>query len=322
MPHDRACGGGRYSVWSRLIPRLPDAKVWWFCGLLVTGIFILDRAIPLGVAAGVAYIGPVLVALRLRRLRAVFVVAAICSVLVIWDMVVSPPAAEQWKALLNRGLSVGAIWIAAWLGSSANRAAMMLRVLNAELEARVEERTRQTMRMSEAMHESEARLRAIVETASDAIIGADQGGGVIYWNPAAEAIFGYTAEEMTGQPLTRIMPERFRDAHTAGMRRLATTGHSRVIGQTLELAGLRKDGTEFPLELTLASWKSGAELFFTAIIRDATWRKQAEAVLKQEKDELQKMNQIMMGREARILELKQEVNDLLKELSKSRRYGA
>src|SRR5207237_6633083 len=72
------------------------------------------------------------------------------------------------------------------------------------------------------------------------------------------------------------MPERFREAHRAGLARYVATGEARVIGKTVELAGRRNDGTEFPLELSLAAWKHGSEVAFTAIIRDITARKEGE----------------------------------------------
>jgi len=124
--------------------------------------------------------------------------------------------------------------------------------------------------------EQKERLRAIAETSRDAIVAADQEGRVTYWNPTAEIMFGYTKEEMKGQPLTRIIPERFRDAHIAGVQRFVTTGQSRIIGRTIEVTGLRKDGTEFPVELSLAAWKSEGQWTFAAIIRDVTERKRIE----------------------------------------------
>ena len=141
-----------------------------------------------------------------------------------------------------------------------------------------------------------------------------------FFRKAAELLFGY-AEEILDKPLTVLMPERFREAHAQGLKRFMSTGQSRVIGHVLELVGLRKDGQEFPIELSLATWKIGADPSFTAIIRDVTERKRAATALQREKDELQKQNQIMMGREERILELKREVNDLLKALGKVSRYN-
>src|SRR5206468_1044250 len=79
--------------------------------------------------------------------------------------------------------------------------------------------------------------------------------------------------------LTLIMPERFRDAHQQGFKRHLETGEAHVMGKTVELAGRRKDGTEFPLELSLASWGTSEGIFFTGIIRDITERKRAEGAL-------------------------------------------
>ena len=173
-----------------------------------------------------------------------------------------------------------------------------------------------------ALRESEARLRAVVETARDAIVSAGAEGRILTFNRAAEQMFGRAAADVFNQPLTALMPERFRQAHEAGMRRFLSTGASRVIGQVLDLVGLRQDGQEFPIELSLATWTIEPAVFFTAIIRDVTVRKQAEAALKQERDELQKANQLMLGREERVIELKRQVNALLQELGRPPQYQA
>ena len=133
----------------------------------------------------------------------------------------------------------------------------------------------------EALRASEESFRSIVQTANDAIINIDSGGKVILWNKAAEEIFGFSPDEMVGQTLALIIPERFREAQIERMKHAGSTGEFKVIGKTVELAGLRKDGGEFPIELSLAAWKKNEEIFFTAIIRDITERKQAEQVLKE-----------------------------------------
>ncbi len=127
---------------------------------------------------------------------------------------------------------------------------------------------------------SEARFRAVTETASDAIISADREGTIRYFNPGAERIFGYASQEVLGQPLTRLMPERFRQAHTEGLGRYLSTRQGKVVGQTVELVGLHKDGREFPIELAIASSEVDRELFFTAIVRDITVRAEAERQLR------------------------------------------
>jgi PAS domain S-box-containing protein len=139
----------------------------------------------------------------------------------------------------------------------------------------------------EALRASEERFRALAETANDAIVSADQQGNIIHWNKGAERTFGYSAAETLGKPLTIIMPERFRAAHRQGLERYRSTGEAHVIGKTVELVGRRKDGTEFPLELSLSSWKTGPGAFFTGIIRDITERKRAEEEVRKAKEELE-----------------------------------
>src|SRR5713101_2678399 len=131
-------------------------------------------------------------------------------------------------------------------------------------------------RIEDALAASEERFRNLAETASDAIISADSRGNVVYFNRAAEGMFRYSADEIVGQPLTILMPERFREAHRKGLDRYLSTGEAHVLGKTVELAGLRKDGSEFPLELSLSGWKTREGMFFTGILRDMTERKKAE----------------------------------------------
>ncbi len=133
--------------------------------------------------------------------------------------------------------------------------------------------------MSEIAPHEQEQFRAVADSASDAIISADSLGNIVYWNRAAESVFGYAVDEVLGRPLDFIMPERYRDAHHEGMARTNSGGESRVIGHTVELHGLRKDGAEFPLELSLSTWTIDGSVFYTGIIRDITERKQVEREL-------------------------------------------
>lgn len=145
----------------------------------------------------------------------------------------------------------------------------------------------QNSRHLDALKESEERLRAVVESAKDAIISVDSQGCIVFWNSAAESVFGYPPGEILGRPLETIMPERFRVQHRHGMLRALSQEGTLHGGRTVELFALRKDGSEFPIELSLARWKSRGETFFTGIIRDVTDRKRAERELRQAHEELE-----------------------------------
>ena len=138
---------------------------------------------------------------------------------------------------------------------------------------------------------SEERYRAVVESATEAIISANSRGEMVSWNRAAAAIFGYREEEVLGKPFTMLMPERYLEAYQRSLTRLHQPGESRVIGSILEFSGLRQDGREFPLELSLSAWETGAEKFYTAMIRDTSERKRAE----REMDRLRLQNELLLN---------------------------
>jgi PAS domain S-box-containing protein len=120
----------------------------------------------------------------------------------------------------------------------------------------------------------------ISETASDAFVCSDGDSRIIYWNRAAERMFGWTAREALGSSLDVIIPDRHRRAHHGGMSQVRNTGQSRLVGRMVEVPALRRDGSEFPVELSLGMWKAGDgpnPAGFIAIIRDASQRKQLEA---------------------------------------------
>ena len=142
----------------------------------------------------------------------------------------------------------------------------------------------------QALHESEARFRSLVEAATDSIVLADHKGVILSWNPAAARLFGYTDDEVRGRPLTMLMPQRYRVAHERGLVRVRETGHSRLIGRLVELEALRKDGSEFPVELSLAMWTSDGTVFYSGIIRDITQRRRAEEIL----DRLRHLHEVIL----------------------------
>ena len=144
--------------------------------------------------------------------------------------------------------------------------------------------------LATSLRESREQFRAVTETASDAIISADGLGNIIYFNRAAEHIFGYAVKEALGQPLTLLMPERFTKPHQLGFQRFLATGQARIIGKTLELVARNKDGKEFPIEISVANWTTANGNFFTAILRDITSRRKAEDALTTRTAELEAVN--------------------------------
>jgi PAS domain S-box-containing protein len=140
-------------------------------------------------------------------------------------------------------------------------------------------------RIVEKVKESEERFHSITQSANDAIITADSNGKIIFWNNGAQKLFGYKDEEVTGKQLTFLMPERYRDAHQTGMERFFATGVPHVIGKTVELSCLRKDGSEFLIELSLSTWKTRDKVFYSGILRDITERKLAEEKIRKSLEE-------------------------------------
>ena len=134
-------------------------------------------------------------------------------------------------------------------------------------------------RADEALRESEERYRAVADSAYDAIISTDSDGAIVGWNRGAQQIFGYTTAEMIGKSIAQIMPPDFRELYQSGMIGTGAGVNANVVGRTVELSGLRKDGTDFPLQLSYAGWETAQGKFYTAIIRDITERKQAEQEL-------------------------------------------
>jgi len=128
------------------------------------------------------------------------------------------------------------------------------------------------------LHARELRYKAVTTSATDAFVTSDAAGRIVGWNPSAERIFGYAEAEIIGQPLALLLPQRILKRHLDNNKASVQTGSERgIVGKTVERMGRRKDASEFPLELSLAEWTVGDNPFFTAIIRDVTTSKAAEA---------------------------------------------
>jgi PAS domain S-box-containing protein len=145
--------------------------------------------------------------------------------------------------------------------------------INRNLEQKVEERTVE-------LEQANERVRSVIDNAPDAIITIDTSQEIVMFNPSAEAIFGYKAEEVVGKPLTMLMPDSAIDVHPGHVKGFLESNETMLhMDNRPNVEGLRKDGSIFPAEASIAKMLLGEEIFFTAILRDVTERKEAEKQL-------------------------------------------
>ncbi len=166
--------------------------------------------------------------------------------------------------------------------------------------------------------EALGRLSAIVASAEDAIISKDLNGVIQTWNVGAEMIFGYTAEEAIGKNISLLVPPDHEDEVPDILRRLSQGEHI----ENFETVRMRKDGTIIPVSLNFSAIRdaNGKVIGASKIAHDITARKRAEEELRQSNEELTRFNRVMIGREARIIEMKKEVNELCEQAGLPPRY--
>jgi PAS domain S-box-containing protein len=129
---------------------------------------------------------------------------------------------------------------------------------------------------AQALHDSEQRLRAILQTAVEGIITIDERGIIESMNPAAERIFGWKAAEILGHNVRVLMPSPYQQEHDHYLENYRRTGEAKIIGIGREVIGLRKDGATFPMDLAVSEVRLAGRRLFTGFVRDITERKQAE----------------------------------------------
>ena len=171
-----------------------------------------------------------------------------------------------------------------------------------------------------AANPGESIFLKIAASTLDAIIMVDSEGNVSFWNNAAERMFGYSVKEAIGKPIHGlIIPSPLREAHIKGFEKFRKTGSGPVIGKILELEAIRKDGETFPVELSLSAVKTDEGWNAVGVVRDISERKILEERFRTKLDELERMNNLMVGRELKMEELRKEIRRLRAAVEKSRK---
>lgn len=207
----------------------------------------------------------------------------------------------------------------------------------AELEHSFHNVDQQVAERTQEIEEREEETKMILQSASDAFVGMDIHGSVIAWNNQAEKMFGWKRDEVLGKPLHEIiMPERFRKLHKEGMERFLKTGEAKILNRRVELVGLKRSGEEFPIELVVWFFSHADKKVFYSFIADIAIRKKADSremelldearknieLTAQKNEELARFNKLAVGRELEMINLKNEINELLKQSGKPPKFGA
>jgi PAS domain S-box-containing protein len=222
--------------------------------VLLAAIFAADLSTRPGIAWGMAYSLVVLLAFRVHRRYEIQLLAAAATALIVTGFVLGIRGAPLAITLPNRALSVIVVWSVAWVGIASHRTRTAALV-------------------------SEERLRAVFDTAVDAIVLIDSRGIITACNGATERLFGWTHRELVGRNVSVLMPSPDREAHDDYIERYLSTGERRIIGIGREVTALRRDGSRFPIDLSVSEFRIGGEVSFAGLVRDSTDRKESAAAL-------------------------------------------
>jgi len=165
------------------------------------------------------------------------------------------------------------------------------------------------------------KMDAMSQAVNDAMVMIDGLGKVLFWNQAAERLFGYTAAEAIGMDFHAMVvsAEDQEKAH-AGLRQFSATGEGVVFGATIQTTAINRAGLTFPVEVNLSSFELGKKWFAVGTVRDITERHRAEKELKQRMEEMERFSRLTIDREKKMIQLKEEINTLLEQTGKEKKY--
>jgi len=216
------------------------------------------------------------------------------------------------------------------------------RNINESLETRIQERTetlqgrlaeldKSRRAMLNIMEDLEAakkaslsatqKIQAMGQAMADALVMVDDQGKVLFWNEAAEKLFGYTASEAMGMDFHEMAaPLEAKEKAWAGMRQFAATGQGVVFGNAIETTAINRRGETFPVEVNLSPFQLDEKWFVVGTVHDITERKQSQNALQQRMEELERFSRVTINREKQMIKLKEEINLLLEEEGKGKKY--
>ncbi len=264
--------------------------------ILVTPFVLLgiDIVAPLGVALGVLQVATVLFTLPLKHRRFTVLIAVQTSLCILLGYWASPAGGESlWMSQINRVLSLGIVWSTTWVVLRVIGHALLLEDLHKNLEDRIHERTMELQERNRATFDllkdieaarkelgrTEKQFRQMIEAAPSGIVMVDQQGHITLANKLIVQQFGYEAEEVIGQSIENLLPERLRERHAGFRKEFFGSPESRRMGKNRELLAQRKDGSEFPVEVTLAPIRLEEGTSVLAMVLDITERIQAKKAL-------------------------------------------
>ena len=229
-------------------------------------VLVIDLLAPLGVATSMMYALVILCGLKFRHPYAVFVIASVTSFMTVIGYF-NVPLGEMASifVLANRLLAILAQWVVAFIVYFHKKA-------------------------MDALEENSLQVEVALKNVFGAIITIDTTGIIQMFNPAAEKIFGYEAEEVIGKNIKVLMPEPYYSEHDKYISNYLTTGQAKIIGHGREVTGLRKDGTMFPMELGVSKAEIHGKPMFVGLLHDITARKEAEESVKIHVDALEQSN--------------------------------
>ena len=274
---------------------------------LMAFTFIADLYLPHGVAGWVFYLLACLGSAYGGRLRLALLVAVACSVLVFVGFLFVPPGIDPAWEIANRGVAIVAIWSTVFVARTLSKHSASLADSSERLSTVVAERSRALA----SLNLSEQHLAAVINTATDAIITIDEAQRIVMINPAAEQLFGYAHGDLTGAPLTLLIPTRFHNAHPHHVSQFGGTGKSaRRMGGKVDVFGARANGEEFPVDASISHFSEDGHIFYTVILRDISARMRAEAALTDSQRELRELSDnLLTVREEERKHISRELHD-------------